>query len=314
MALPTLAAPSAYQQYATRRGTAYTSDAFGLIANVAVGDVVDLLNSGCVFAGIPGASRDNLAATTDPVVGSDNTLDYGPGSVWINTTNSRVWMCLSAATGAAVWLLDGVVPGVGVDPATMLTQFGASAFGAAFSNFTEEGNLYRNVGNPIAQNAADTTDDIMDGFVLPANAFDQAKRGICLTFQGKFAANGNNKRIKVWANPTMAGQTVTAGVISGGTVSGVGSGVLLLDSAVQTGNNLGWSLMGNLFKYGAANSNTQYFQGTPIFGTTHGGISLPVLATLVENAAINIVVTGSSPTTGAAGDVILNFSEANAMN
>jgi hypothetical protein len=194
-------------------------------------------------------------------------------------------------------------------------RFGGSTFAAGqFSSFNDEGNLYRNVGNPIAGNAADTTDDILGGIVLAANAFDLSGRGLAVTAQGKLAANGNNKRIKIWANPTMAGQAVTNGVISGGTVSGVGAGVLLFDSTVQTGNAVGWSMLGNWFKYGASGSNTQYFQGSPIFGTTHGGIVVPVFTTIAENAAINLVITGSSPTTGAANDVVLNFLEVNAMN
>lgn len=256
----------------------------------------------------------NLLATTDPVATNDSSQGYGAGSMWFNTTTSREWTCLAGALGAATWSLSGVVPGTGMEPSNMLTQFGASAFGTPFNAFGEEGNLYRNVGNPIAANLADTTDDILDGFVLPANAFDQAKRGLQLTFQGKFGSTANNKRFRIWANPAMAGQTVTAGVISGGTVTGAGSGILLFDSGTQIGNNIGWSLLLQLFKYGAANSNTQYAQAQPIYGATHGGVSLPTFATLVENAAVNIVVTGASLTTGAANDVVLNFSEVNAMN
>jgi hypothetical protein len=196
----------------------------------------------------------------------------------------------------------------------MLTQFGGSAFGATFSAFTEEGNLYRNIGNPIAGNGADTTDDIVGGIVLPAGAFDAAGRGLCITAQGKLGSTGNNKRFRLWINPTMSGQTVTAGVISGGTVTGVGSGVLAVDSGTQTGNAVGWSALANFFKYGAGGSNTQYVQGSPITGATHGGISAPAFTTFTESAAMNIVVTGASQTTGAANDVVLNFLEVNAMN
>lgn len=259
------------------------------------------------------AGKCNFTATSDPTTTNDTTQGYSAGSFWINTTNSRVWMCLSNTTNAATWLLDGVVPGTGVEPSGMLTQFGAAAFGANFSSFAEEGNLYRNVGNPIAQNGATTsTDYILDGFVLPANSFDQAKRGIQFAFAGTFAATGNNKKIRLWFNPTLAGQTVTNGVISGGTVTGAGSGVLAFDSTNQAGNNVGWQVGAQLFKYGAANSNTQFFVATPIFGTTHGGTSKPTFLTLTENAAINVVLTGSSDT--AASDSILQWAEANAMN
>jgi hypothetical protein len=72
--------------------------------------------------------------------------------------------------------------------------------------------------------------------------------------------------------------------------------------------------MANLFKYGVAGSNTQYAQGMPILGTLHGGILAPAFLTMTESAAISIVITGSSYTTGAANDVKLNFFEVNAMN
>ena len=111
----------------------------------------------------------------------------------------------------------------------------------------------------------------------------------------------------------LAGSTTTAGVISGGTVSGVGSGVLILDSTALTDSNVGWSLLVNFFKYGAAGANTQYYQGSVVHGTTHGGISLPAFSTLIESGAINVVITGSSGSSGA-NDVVLNFFEVNAMN
>lgn len=263
------------------------------------------------------ASVINATAVTDPGVANDITQGYFVGSIWLNTKLNRVWMCLSNTAGAAVWLLDGIVPGVGVEPSGVQTQFGGAAISnpqTPFAQFGEEGNLYRNVGNPIAGNTADTNDDILDGFVLPANAFDIAKRGLQLTFQGQFGATGNNKKVRIWINPTMAGQAVAAGVISGGRVTAAGAGVLLFDSTVQTGNAIGWGISVEVFKYGATGSNTQYAQAQPIFGTVHGGISLPSFLTIAENAAMNVVVTGSSSTTGAANDVVANFSQANAMN
>lgn len=192
-------------------------------------------------------------------------------------------------------------------------QFGGSVVPGTLAAFLKSGRLLSIIGNPVAGNGADTTDDILGGFVLPAGAFDVAGRGLDLTFAGKFAANGNNKQIKVWLNPTMAGQTVTAGIISGGTVSGVGTGASLLASGVLTSNAVGWEVMVALRKFGAAASNTQYAQATSIFGTT-ATIVAPTFPTQTESAAMSIVVTGSSSTTGAALDVLLNFLEVFAKN
>jgi hypothetical protein len=47
--------------------------------------------------------QSNLAASANPTVSNDGTQGYVVGSVWINTTNQTEWVCISAATGAAVW-------------------------------------------------------------------------------------------------------------------------------------------------------------------------------------------------------------------
>lgn len=236
----------------------------------------------------------------------NGTPGFAPSCIWDNLINPGAFQNIGTNLSSQWVEVDGL--------AGSQTRLGSATLGAAFSTFFGQGNLYRNTANPIKGNAADTTDDILDGFVLPASAFDAANRQLMLNFNGNLAANGNNKRIKVWVNPTMAGQTVTAGVISGGTVSGVGAGVLLFDSAVQTGNNVGWQLDVVFAKIGASGTNTQYSIGASMFGSTHGGSSLGIFPTQPENAVMNFVVTGASPTTGAASDVILNQTKINAMN
>lgn len=48
--------------------------------------------------------RHNLAASIAPTVSDDDTADYAIGSRWLDTTADRAYLCLSAATGAAVWV------------------------------------------------------------------------------------------------------------------------------------------------------------------------------------------------------------------
>jgi hypothetical protein len=84
---------------------------------------------------------DNLSAATDPSVSDNYTQYYSVGSRWFNTTASRAWTCLSAATGAAIWVLDGVVPGVGVTPSNMLT-----CSGSGLGTILSDGNLHRRIG------------------------------------------------------------------------------------------------------------------------------------------------------------------------
>ncbi|WP_263353374.1 hypothetical protein [Acidicapsa acidisoli] len=151
-------AQSAFQTFAARSGATYTADAYGTISGVPFPDVSDLIVAGCNIVGTLD-QLNNLSATTDPTVSNDNTQDYSVGSLWLNTSNSRAWRALSVATGAAVWILEGVVPGVGIEPSNMITQFGSAT--GALSTFTEEGNLYRAESLAGIGNAADTTDDVL---------------------------------------------------------------------------------------------------------------------------------------------------------
>lgn len=45
-----------------------------------------------------------LDAIVDPAVTNDISQGYEAGSMWVNVTGQRVWRCVSAAVGAAVWL------------------------------------------------------------------------------------------------------------------------------------------------------------------------------------------------------------------
>lgn len=284
-------------------GGTYTVDANGQI-NAQLVDITALLQLGFVFP--PDTlGRENLTATTDPGVGNDNTQGYTAGSMWVNLTLARSWICLSSATGAAVWGIDSVQPGVGYDPANMLTLFGGGT-----QTFTEEGNIFRGVVGAGVGNTADANDDILFGIQLSANSFDIAGRGLCLTGSGKFAANGNTKQAKIIFNATLVGATVTNGVITGGNATG---GTVIGDTGSAASNNIGWQIMSNIFKYGANGANTQFAQYTPVVGTTHGGISLPLLLTATESGVINIVLTGKSAASAAA-DVLGMFFEVNAMN
>lgn len=203
------------------------------------------------------------------------------------------------------------------------TLFGGSLALGSLGSMNESGNLYRNVGNPIAGNGADTTLDILAGIQLQAGAFDIAGRGLMIAASGKFGATvTGNVVISLYINPAMSGQTVTNGVISGGTVTGTGTGVIIGTQALTAGAGVivaanGWQLLSQLFKYGAAGSNTQYSQSSFINGTgstlPHTGIQAPVFSTQAENAIMNIVLAASS-SNSTANEVILNCLEFTGFN
>ena len=288
------------QTYSTHLGNQYTADQYGVVTVPFLQneEVMDLLDNGLVSLGLSQA-RSNYAATVDPSVSNDNTQDYGPGSHWCNTVNGRFWICQSAATGAAAWAL-AVVPGVGVEPSSNLEQFGSGS-----ANMLSEGNIYHYASAGI--NPAGTGSDyVVSTYTIPANSFDGlagTNRGLSFNAFGGFANNANAKRAKIIFNPTAA---VVGSVVTGGTtIADTGS--------YSTTGAAGWNLSAQVFKYGAAGSNTQYGQCTGIIiGTTHGGMGVPLALTAVESGPILVAVTANATT--AATDITLSNFSANAMN
>jgi len=182
-------------------------------------------------------------------------------------------------------------------------------FGGGLAAMSREGNIFRQVSATGINPGATGADNVLAVYTLPAGTLDIAGRGIALTAAGRSGpTNATNKTVRLyWA--------CTAAVV-GSTVSG---GTLIADTGAQTTVNAGWTLSANVFKAGAAGSNTQYAQCTgAIFGSTHlglgaaGALGIPVLPTAPENAAIIIAVTGNATT--AVADIVLFFFEINAMN
>jgi hypothetical protein len=203
-------------------------------------------------------------------------------------------------------------------PPATVTQFGSSAAAAVMGQFREEGNLYAAAGNPLGANAADTTDDILGGIRVPASCLDVAQRQLLINAIGQTGATTNNKRFKIFVNPTMAGQTLNADgtYANAGTVT---AGTPVCDSgawvnATIANSNVAWQGQAQVTKYGALGSNTQMGSGTAILGGTHGGAQAGQALTLPENATIDVIVTGSSYTTGAANDVKLQQLTVTASN
>jgi hypothetical protein len=171
----------------------------------------------------------------------------------------------------------------------MTSQCGQSGLGARLG-----GNVSIQVNATGQGNGADTTDDVLATYALPASALDVAGRQVTITAAGKFAANGNNKRIKIWWGTTT--QTVGSPVVGG---------TLIADSGVVTTNGGGWSAGVQVTKYGAAGSNTQLSSNSAVVaGASHTGTTAPAALTANESGIINITITGSSSTSGAANDVV----------
>lgn len=248
-----------------------------------------------------GTGASSLVKSADPGPTNDVSQGYLIGSIWFNSTAGKLrwWECRANTLGAASWVFSGAdYAGGGTNPNTEATQFGNST-----AIIAAEGNINRQISSAGVNPGATAADNVVAFYSLPAGAFDIAGRGISITSQGSFAATANNKDVKIIFNPATAvvGSTVGAG------------GVTIADTGVVATNNLGWSLQANVFKYGAAASNTQIgLHQQAQIGSAVASMLKPQLITAVESGPILIAVTGNAAT--AATDIVFNFLEVNALN
>lgn len=147
--------------------------------------------------------------------------------------------------------------------------------------FLPAGSLSAQVSVAGIGNGADTTDDTLFSYTLPAHSLDISGRTVQVEAFGHFATNNNNKTVKIF----------------------VGS-ALWITSGVVTTNNEAWWLRIQFTK-GASNTQTGFAVGLT------GGVGVPLYvgsgtATETDTAPILIRLTGASPTSGVANDVFAN--------
>ena len=241
-----------------------------------------------------------LTATVDPTSSNDSTQGIQVGGIWFNATAGylRWWECRDNTPGAAKWVFSGAdYANGGSNPASETV-----AFGSSLGLMAAEGNINRQLSAAGVSPGATGADNVLAVYSLPANAFDVLGRGLGITAQGSFGATGNNKRVKIIFNATTA--------VVGSTVTG---GTTVADTGTVTTNGGGWSVQANVFKYGAAGSNTQIglHQQCQV-GAAVSALLAPALITATESGSILIAITGNATTT--ASDIVFNFAEINAMN
>ncbi len=207
----------------------------------------------------------------------------------------------------------GDVPLNAAQAAAIGAQFGngAAQFGTNTANpllMGDDGNINVQIPTPVATGvspAATGSDYVLAFFSLPAAAFDIAKRGISIFAAGN-APNTNARTIKIIVNPL----TAVVGSVVGGSGITVAS---ISNTGAQSGASGGWQIEANLFKYGAAASNTQLaIHQTGVIGSTISVLTSPTATTFNESNAILIAITGNATTT--ATDIVFNFLQIFATN
>lgn len=165
-----------------------------------------------------------------------------------------------------------------------LTRVGALATlpSAGGPTFGPNGNIFTFFG--AAGNGADTTEDILKSFSLPANSLDTTNRCIYIYAWGTYANNTNTKAAKLYFGSTSI--------------------------AAATGNNTSWALE---MVIGKSAANAQRINSQNITGTTHGGTTTAT-GSETDTAAITIKVTGQDSTSATANAIVLNGMFVNFMN
>jgi len=229
MTLFTLYCQTPYAAFQTRNGQ-FTASANGVVTNVPPGyALIDLLASGCTFAqqSSSGPSvTNNYTATADPGASNDQTQNYSPGSEWYNTTDGRMWICCSAATGAAVWAL-APVPGTGIFPYNQDT-----AFGSGTGVLKPIGTLSRFANNAGLSPAGTGSDYVMWSVTVAASALIASAQSLAIRAFGSTASNANTKTIKIIVNPATASQGSPVGA-GGTTIASIARRPPRLQGALQ---------------------------------------------------------------------------------
>ncbi len=169
------------------------------------------------------------------------------------------------------------IKGKVLSTADSVTQMGKG--GALFKS---GGMIYVNSSSAGLGNTSDTTSDTLDTYSMPGNSLQNNNYMLTIQAFGTFAANAHaNKVAALWFGSESVTITYSTSV-TGGTP---------------------WALQMNVFKTGA---NTQFITAQTITGTVHGGITYQsVTPAETDTSAIVIKVSGQTPTTAAANDVVL---------
>lgn len=150
--------------------------------------------------------------------------------------------------------------------------------GAGAGSFAPSGNISAQASAAGVGNGADTTEDTLFTFSLPANSLDIVGRTLFITAFGTFANNAHSKHARMY----FGSEVVDSG-------------------ANTTTGGIGWVLEMTVIKTGAS---AQQISSQLVAGTVHGGCTQQAGAE-TDTAAITLKVTGQTGTSSA-NDIVCN--------
>jgi hypothetical protein len=154
-----------------------------------------------------------------------------------------------------------------------------SLVGGSTSAMTNVGVANVQTSSAGVGNAADTSDDTLFTYSLPSNAMASNGNSVRVRASGTTAANGNNKRVKLWF-----------------------AGTAIVDSQVITANAKNWMIEMEITRLDSTHVSAIGSFTVDGAASVLGFQSNLAVSDLTANASI-IKSTGASPTTGAANDV-----------
>lgn len=190
-----------------------------------------------------------------------------------------------------------------------LSQISAinAQWGGGTATMEESGNVNVQTGNPLTNPATITNDNVLAVYTIPANSLSASGKGIEVTVAGNLGADTQAKRCKLIWNALTA--------VVGSAVATNSTSFLLGDTGSTTNGGVlaGWVIQSQVYKYGAAGSNTQIGQEIGnIIGAIHGGCGIAAALTTNESASILLAVTGNA--TSSVGDISLYNINVEAFN
>lgn len=162
----------------------------------------DVNKSGFVYltAGLASAIKANFSASVDPTNTDDGSAGYSVGSIWINTTLDKVFVCVDSTNSSAVWRsfidpslsssyavtsgtntytanLSPALPSY-VNGLTVILRFGIANTGASTINLNSRGakNIFKN-GSALSAGDIQAGGLVILAFNNTDNRFDMVAGG-----------------------------------------------------------------------------------------------------------------------------------------
>jgi hypothetical protein len=221
-----------------------------------------------------------------------NTLGISGGTTLIGDTAASGNLTLQSTSNATKGKIlvgtsayDEVNNRLGIAnaaPTTTLDVTGiiTSLLGTSSGKMTDIGRADTQTSATGIGNGADATDDTLFTYSLPLNAMSANGRVLRSLASGHFAANGNDKRVKFFF-----------------------AGTAVADSAVVTHNNKDWDCEIEVVRIDSTHVSARGIFTTSGIAPVVTVTPNLVVADLTANASV-VKVTGASPTSSAANDVL----------